>query len=296
MASSHATPHSATAASRYFVPEPSAWPFMLTASIVAVIVGVWSALEEKHLGPWIIYLGSAAMITVIFRWIRGVARESERGAYNTQVDATYRWGMSWFIFSEVMFFGAFFGALWYARNLSVPWLGGEGGKAIANFLWQGYEAVWPTNGPALQGGAFETIPAWELPFVNTLLLLTSGVTITMAHHALKENHRRACVLWMWATVALGSAFLVCQATEYIHAYHELNLTLGSGVYGSTFFMLTGFHGMHVTLGTIMLISITGRLMVGHFKPDSHFGFEGVAWYWHFVDVVWIGLFIFVYVL
>ncbi|MEK6806559.1 MAG: cytochrome c oxidase subunit 3 [Pseudomonadota bacterium] len=294
MASSHAP---ATAgASRYFVPEPSAWPFMLTASIVAVIVGVWGFLEEKNIGPWLTWIGAAAMITVIFRWIRGVARESERGAYNTQVDATYRWGMSWFIFSEVMFFGAFFGALWYARNLSVPWLGGEGGKAIAQFLWQGYDAVWPTNGPAQQGGAFETVAAWELPFVNTLLLLTSGVTITIAHHALKENHRRACILWMWATVALGAGFLGCQAYEYVHAYHELNLTLGSGVYGSTFFMLTGFHGMHVTLGTIMLISITGRLMAGHFKPDSHFGFEGVAWYWHFVDVVWIGLFIFVYVL
>ncbi len=291
MASSHGAP-----ASRYFVPDPSAWPFALTAGIVSVIIGVWAYLEEQDIGPWFTYAGSALMIFIIFRWIRGVARESEAGAYNAQVDATYRWGMSWFIFSEVMFFGAFFGALFYARELSVPWLGGEGGKANANFLWQGYEAVWPTNGPGHVGGAFETIPAWGLPFVNTLLLLSSGVTITLAHHALKENHRRACILWMWATVGFGVAFLVCQASEYVHAYHELNLTLGSGVYGSTFFMLTGFHGMHVTLGTIMLITITGRLMSGHFKPDSHFGFEGVAWYWHFVDVVWIGLFIFVYVL
>ena len=293
MASSHA----AAPASRYFVPEPSAWPFALTAALATVIVGVWSYLEEKSVGNLPIYVGSAVAIFIIFRWLRGVSLESERGAYNTQVDATYRWGMSWFIFSEVMFFAAFFGALFYARQLSLPWLGGEGAKLATNLvLWPTFENVWPTNGPAAIGGAFETIPAWGLPFVNTLLLLTSGITITLAHHALKENHRTACIVWMWATVALGVIFLICQGVEYAHAYSELNLTLGSGVYGSTFFMLTGFHGMHVTLGTIMLIAITGRLMSGHFKPDSHFGFEGVAWYWHFVDVVWVGLFVFVYIL
>jgi len=291
---SHAQPTSDK--QRYFVPDPSAWPFVLTAGLAAIVMGVWSSLEDKSLGSIPIYAGVALSAFIIFRWFQGVARESERGAYGKQVDTTYRMAMAWFIFSEVMFFGAFFGALYYTRTMSVPWLGGENAKGVANLLWTGYEAAWPTNGPAALGGAYQTISAWGLPFINTCLLLTSGVTITMAHHALKDNKRTACIVWMWATVALGVVFLYCQAEEYIHAYRELNLTLGSGVYGSTFFMLTGFHGMHVTLGTLMLFVITCRLMNGHFKPDSHFGFEGVAWYWHFVDVVWVGLFIFVYIL
>lgn len=280
---------------RYFVPAPSAWPFVLTAGLVATIIGVAGYLEDQNIGPLPIWIGAAVSIYIIFRWFRGIARESEGGLYSAQVDRTYRWGMSWFIFSEVMFFGAFFGALFYARSLSLPWLGGEGSKLATHLtLWPGFEAVWPSNGPANLGGEFETIPAFGVPLLNTIILLTSGFTITMAHHALKENKRLACILWMWATVALGVSFLFLQAEEYIHAYTELNLTLHSGIYGSTFFMLTGFHGMHVTLGTIMLIVITLRLMAGHFKPDAHFGFEGVAWYWHFVDVVWIGLFIVVY--
>ena len=290
--------HSAPAAadtSRYFVPAPSAWPFLLTVGLVTLFYGVSGYLEEKTWGSLPIYAGLALAFTIIYLWFRGVAGESEGGSYNPQVDRTYRWGMSWFIFSEVMFFGAFFGALFYARGLSLPWLGGEGAKIATNvFLWPGFENVWPSNGPAGLGGAFETIPAFDVPLVNTIILLTSGVTITMAHHALKESHRTACILWMWATVALGCLFLFFQAEEYIHAYNDLNLTMGSGIYGSTFFMLTGFHGMHVTLGTFMLFVITLRLMKGHFKPDSHFGFEGVAWYWHFVDVVWLGLFVVVY--
>jgi len=283
--------------SRYFVPSPSAWPFVMTAGVALMLYSISHSLEGVGWGPIPIVGGFALASYIIFLWFRGVARESEGGLYNAQVDATYRMGMAWFIFSEVMFFGAFFGALFYTRELSVPWLAGFGSKAATHAeLWSGFDAAWPTNGPALLGGAFETVGAWGVPFLNTCLLLASGVTITMAHHALKANHRGACILWMWATVALGATFLYFQAEEYMHAYHELNLTLHSGVYGSTFFMLTGFHGMHVTLGTLMLIVITLRLMSGHFKPDSHFGFEGVAWYWHFVDVVWIGLFVFVYVI
>jgi cytochrome c oxidase subunit 3 len=293
----HAATVSTTRPSRYFVPAPSAWPFVLTIALGSLLYGVGSYLEDRHLGPIPIVGGALLAIFIIFRWFHGVARESETGQYNAQVDQTYRWGMSWFIFSEVMFFGAFFGALFYTRELSVPWLGGEGAKAITNYvLWPNFDAAWPTNGPGHVGGSFDTISPWSLPLVNTILLLTSSVTITFAHHAIKENHRRTCILWMCATIALGITFLYCQATEYLEAYKQLNLTLGSGVYGSTFFMLTGFHGLHVTLGTIMMISITGRLIAGHFKPDSHFGFEGVAWYWHFVDVVWVGLFIFVYIL
>ncbi len=284
----------ATGNTRYFVPAPSAWPFMLTVGLIALVYGVGGFLEDRHLGPIPIYAGIVLSIGVIYSWLRGVALESEGGLYGAQVDRTYRWAMTWFIFSEVMFFGAFFGALFYARELSLPWLAAEGAKAGNAFLWPGFEAVWPSNGPANVGGAFKTIPAFSVPLLNTLILLSSGVTITLAHHALKEGKRTATILWMWATVALGASFLYLQAHEYMEAYRELNLTLGSGIYGSTFFMLTGFHGMHVTLGTIMLTVITLRLMKGHFKPDSHFGFEGVAWYWHFVDVVWLGLFVVVY--
>jgi cytochrome c oxidase subunit 3 len=289
---SHAKPDT----SRYFVPDPSYYPFALTAGLVATIVGVGGYLEEKHVGLLPVLVGTAAALAIIYLWFHKVSRESEGGFYGAQVDRTFRWGMSFFIFSEVMFFGAFFGALFYARALSVPWIGGEGAKLSTHlFLWPDFAIAWPTNGPGGVGGDFKTIPEWGIPFFNTVLLVTSSFTVTWAHHALKESKRQACILWMLLTIALGATFLYFQAYEYVHAYRDLNLTLGSGIYGSTFFMLTGFHGMHVTLGTLMLIVITARLAFGHFKPESHFGFEGVAWYWHFVDVVWIGLFTFVYV-
>ena len=207
-------------------------------------------------------------------------------------------GMMWFIFSEVMFFAAFFGALFYARMFALPWLSGDGDGALTNeFLWQRLHRRLADQRPGRRSAAhFETIPAWGLPLLNTLILLTSGVTITIAHHALKAGNRRSLLIWLGATVLLGALFLFFQAEEYIHAYTELNLTLGSGIYGSTFFMLTGFHGMHVTLGAIMLAVIWLRCAKGHFSKDHHFAFEAVAWYWHFVDVVWLGLFLFVYVL
>ncbi|WP_029891716.1 cytochrome c oxidase subunit 3 [Polycyclovorans algicola] len=280
---------------RYFVPAPSAWPFLMTMALAIMVVGLSNFLESKSFGTIPALAGLAMVFYVSFAWFANVISESERGEYGKQVDMTYRWSMGWFIFSEVMFFAAFFGALFYARGLSLPWLSGAGEKIETNLqIWQGFEAVWPSNGPAALGGDFQTIPAFDVPLINTLLLLSSGVTLTLAHHALKENHRGICILWMWATVSLGVVFLGFQGYEYIHAYRDLNLTLGSGIYGSTFFMLTGFHGMHVILGTLMLFVITLRLMKGHFKPEAHFGYEAVAWYWHFVDVVWLGLFVVVY--
>ncbi len=254
-------------------------------------------LNGSGAAAWTMLAGLAIIVYMLFGWFGEVIRESESGMYNAQVDSSFRLGMAWFIFSEIMFFACFFGALFYARALVVPWLGGEGSGASTNeFLWQGFVAHWPTNGPAEIGGDFRTIPAFGVPFINTLILLTSGVTITLAHHALKAGQRKPLVVWLAATVALGAVFMFLQVEEYREAYLELGLTLGSGIYGSTFFMLTGFHGMHVTLGAIMLAVITVRCMRGHFKPDAHFGFEAVAWYWHFVDVVWLGLFVFVYVL
>lgn len=283
---------------QYFVPEGSAWPFMMTVSMAVALGGFATWLNNgDQAGPIIMAIGMAMIFTMSFVWFRGVIHENRTGAYGAWEDRTFRWAMSWFIFSEVMFFGAFFGALFYARMLAVPWLGGNGSEFLTNdVLWQGFEAQWPTNGPTNVGGSFETIGAWGLPFVNTILLLSSGVTITIAHWGLKSGNRLQLILGQAATIALGIAFLYCQATEYAAAYLHHNLTLGSGIYGSTFFMLTGFHGLHVTLGTIMLIVILLRCMKGHFSAHDHFGFEGVAWYWHFVDVVWLGLFVFVYVL
>lgn len=280
----------------YYVPHHSPWPFAGSITLFITMVGVANWMNGHAWGQPVFYIGLVATLAVLFAWFGNVISESIAGKYNEKVDASFRMGMMWFIFSEVMFFAAFFGALFYARQFALPWLSGEGDGALTNqFLWQGFVAGWPTNGPAGIGGAFQTIPAWGLPLINTLILLTSGVTITIAHHALKAGHRKSLLVWLGATVLLGCIFLFYQAEEYIHAYHDLNLTLGSGIYGSTFFMLTGFHGMHVFLGTLMLAIIWLRCLKGHFSKDHHFGFEAVAWYWHFVDVVWLGLFLFVYV-
>jgi cytochrome c oxidase subunit III len=287
--------HAAHDSDKYYIPHGSKWPAIGAVTLFVTMLGTAAVLNGSSLGPWIAYLGLAGVAYMFFGWFGTVIDESQRGLYNAGVDRSFRMGMTWFIFSEVMFFAAFFGALYYARQLSVPWLGGEGSKFMTNlFLWEGFESSWPTNGPADVGGQFETIPAFGLPAINTAILLTSGVTITIAHHALKAGNRGMLKVFLALTFLLGFAFVGLQAEEYIHAYTELNLTLGSGVYGSTFFMLTGFHGLHVTLGAIMLLVIWLRVMKGHFTPTHHFAFEAVAWYWHFVDVVWLGLFIFVY--
>ncbi|MGX5729312.1 cytochrome c oxidase subunit 3 [Pseudoxanthomonas beigongshangi] len=281
----------------YFVPHSSKWPFVGSISMFVTMFGVASWLNDAAWGKWTFFAGVFLLCATLFMWFGDVIRESVSGNYNKQVDVSFRMGMVWFIFSEVMFFAAFFGALFYARQFALPWLGGEGDGVMTNaLLWDGFSSAWPSAGPGQVGGQFQTIPAWGLPLLNTLILLTSGVTITIAHHALKAGHRKQLLVFLGLTVLLGCTFLFFQAEEYIHAYKELNLTLGSGIYGSTFFMLTGFHGAHVTLGTIMLAIIWLRCARGHFSKDDHFGFEAVAWYWHFVDVVWLGLFLFVYVL
>ena len=281
----------------YYVPHSSRWPFLGSIALFTTMIGVGSWLNEVSWGKPTFFVGIALMIGVLFGWFGDVIRESLTGKYNKQVDTSFRMGMVWFIFSEVMFFAAFFGALFYARQFALPWLGGEGdGMSTNSLLWSTFSTAWPSNGPAAIGGAFQTIPTWGAPLLNTLILLSSGVTVTIAHHALKAGHRKQLLVFLGLTVLLGAAFLFFQAEEYVHAYQELNLTLGSGIYGSTFFMLTGFHGLHVTLGTIMLAIIWFRCARGHFSRDDHFAFEAVAWYWHFVDVVWLGLFMFVYVL
>ena len=284
--------------SKYYIPHDSPWPIFGSVSLFTMMFGAIGWLNEWY-GPFVFFIGLALLVCMFIGWFRVVIGENQAGTFNMQVDKSFRMGMMWFIFSEVMFFAVFFGALFYARQFSVPWIAGDGAKIFNRLLlWKDFENVWPTNGPAKVGprvdGSFEIIPALGLPAWNTAILLTSGVTITIAHHALREGKRGILNLFLFLTFALGFLFVTLQAKEYMHAYHALGLQLGTGIYGSTFFMLTGFHGFHVTLGAIMLVCIWLRTLNGHFTPNRHFGFEAVAWYWHFVDVVWLGLFIFVY--
>jgi cytochrome c oxidase subunit 3 len=278
----------------YYVPAPSAYPIIGSTAILFMGSGAALTMNKMETGYWLLAIGFAILIYMLFGWFGAVARESEGGKYGEQVDKSFRWGMSWFILTEVMFFCAFFGALWYMRNLSIPWLAEES-TVLGNEFWSSYDGTWPTAGPGTHD-PFTPMGAWGLPAINTLLLLTSGVTCTLAHWAIKANNRSGLKNWLLATILLGVTFIGCQAYEYMHAYSDLNLMLTTGAYGSTFFMLTGFHGFHVTVGTIMLIVIWFRSVAGHFTPEKHFGFEGVAWYWHFVDVVWLGLFVFVYLM
>ncbi|MBA3581164.1 MAG: cytochrome c oxidase subunit 3 [Gammaproteobacteria bacterium] len=282
----------------YYIPHSTNWwPIFGSVGLTTLLGGFSILLNGHSVGAIAMWAGLAITLFMMIGWFGTVIRESEKQMYSAQVDISFRWGMFWFIFSEVMFFAAFFGALYYARTLSLPWLGGEGsGVATNEWLWPQFSNVWPSNGPGKIGGQYEAMGAMGIPLLNTIILVTSGATITWAHHALKAGHRRQLIAGLALTVLLGFAFIGFQAYEYIHAYHELNLTMASGIYGSTFYMLTGFHGAHVTIGAIMLAVILVRCIKGHFTPEKHFAFEAAAWYWHFVDVVWFGLFIFVYCL
>ncbi|MDH5183502.1 MAG: cytochrome c oxidase subunit 3 [Gammaproteobacteria bacterium] len=283
----------------YYLPEPSKWPIIGSIGLFTALFGLATALPGAGGGEMgsltVTYIGLAIIAFMMFGWFGQVVGESQSGAYNAQVDRSFRMGMMWFIFSEVMFFAAFFGVLFYARQFSGPWLSGEGNNAMTNeLLWKGFEYVWPNNGPANVGGDYLVMPAWGIPAINTLILLTSGLTVTWAHWGLKKANRKQLIIGLFLTVVLGFLFVALQAYEYMHAYNDLNLKMGTGIYGSTFYMLTGFHGLHVSIGAIMLLVMLFRSMKGHFTEKNHFAFEAAAWYWHFVDVVWLGLFIFVY--
>ena len=280
---------------RYYVPHDSHWPIVGAVALLLLMVGVSVWLNGTGFGFYVMLLGLAALVFMIAGWFNDVIGESIGGRYNDQVDMSFRMGMFWFIFSEVMFFAAFFSALFYARNMAVPWLGGSSNNFFTNLLiWDGFESTWPTNGPANVGGDYEYMGPFGLPLINTAILLTSSVTLTIAHHAIQAGKRSQMYVFLAATFLLGFIFVFLQAEEYIHAYQDLNLKLTSGIYGSTFFMLTGFHGLHVTIGAVILLVIWLRAIKGHFTPRQHFAFEAAAWYWHFVDVVWLALYVFVY--
>ncbi len=286
----------------YYLPAPSHWPIIGSIGMFIMLFGFASALPGTSDGEMgnltMMYIGMAIIIFMMIGWFGQVIGESQAGKYDAQVDTSFRMGMVWFIFSEVMFFAAFFGALFYVRQFAIPWIDGAGNNAATGeLLWPNFSSEWPLlNNPDAEKYVKpdSVIGAWGIPFYNTLILLTSGVTVTFAHWALKKGNQGGTTMWLFATVALGAVFVALQAWEYGHAYGDLNLKLSSGIYGSTFFMLTGFHGLHVTIGAIMLFVMMIRSAKGHFTPKNHFAFEAAAWYWHFVDVVWLGLFIFVY--
>jgi cytochrome c oxidase subunit 3 len=289
----------------YYVPHSSKLPIFASIGIFLTVFGIGHILNDlsagvdSAFGMVTLILGGLVMGLTLFFWFSKVIEENYKQLYSNQMNRSYVWGMSWFIFSEVMFFAAFFGALFYVRVFVVDWIGGVGDRGPSGMLWPNYEPHWPllnTPDPERFPGASGVIPAMGLPLVNTLLLVTSSFTVSFAHHAIKEGNRKRIIQWLTVTVTLGLIFLFVQGYEYVHAYNDLGLTLGSGIYGTTFFMLTGFHGAHVTLGTFMLLIMLFRALKGHFTDDNCFGFEAAAWYWHFVDVVWIALFIFVYVL
>jgi len=308
--------------SSYYVPESSKLPLIAATGMGLMAYGAASWVVSGS--NTVFLIGAVVMFCVMYKWWSTVIDENMQGLANDQLKHSYVLGMLWFIFSEVMFFAAFFGALFYVRAIVNPWLGGDAAfgmfdntptdAAVANnvHLWPGYETQWPvmvTPDQAANGDAAQFVgpdqsmsfPGWDrllqwLPLWNTLVLLSSSFTVHVAHTALKNNNRKKFLQWLGLTVAMGAFFLVLQVEEYVEAYQHMGLTLESGIYGTTFFMLTGFHGAHVTLGTIMLLIAFLRGLKGHFKSDDQFGFEAAAWYWHFVDVVWVGLFIFVYVL
>ena len=286
----------------YYVPAQSHWPIVGAVALFFIAIGAGSYVsnmnsEESGYGGYLLIAGIAMVIYMLYGWFSNVISESMSGKYSHQMDTSFRQGMSWFIFSEVMFFAAFFGALLYARTFSIPWLDGEGNNAMtAAVLWPEFTAAWPLL--KTPDGTTTTAMGWYgLPLINTILLLTSSITAHFAHVSLEQNKRPQLKFWLGFTILLGLVFLYLQVLEYSHGYsEEMKLYLTSGIYGNTFYLLTGFHGMHVTLGTVMLIAMFIRIYKGHFTPENHFAFQAASWYWHFVDVVWVMLFVFVYIL
>lgn len=292
----------------YFIADPSYWPMIGCLGLFTTVLGLVQTLHQSTFGPYIMAAGILALIFTMYGWFGAVIKESLQGLHSEQMDKTYRWGMFWFIVSEIALFLSFFLALFYTRIFGIPELGGDPwhfaqalnmykGGATHEYLWPHFESVWPllkNPNPALFKGPEAVIYTWGIPALNTLLLLSSAVTVTWAHWGLKKGNHKQVIIGLMMTIMLGIIFEGFQAHEYHEAYTELGLTLASGIYGTTFFTLTGLHALHVSMGIIMLTIILIRCMRRHFLPEHHFAFEAVSWYWHFVDVVWLFLFIFVY--
>ncbi|MDB4490985.1 cytochrome c oxidase subunit 3 [Luminiphilus sp.] len=314
---------------KYYVPESSSLALRATIGLVTTVFGAGLMLNDMTFGDpeasssakWVLIAGLVFFVMTLSSWFGTAIRENLQGMNSAQLSHSYVLGMFWFIFSEVMFFAAFFGALFYVRQLAGPWLAGEGeGGRMNGLLWPGFEFNWPPTATPQEavGGADSQLIAnnglfttsersmafadahhWYqwLPMWNTLILLTSSFTCHVAHTGILKGNRKQFNVWLGITVALGIIFLALQVAEYYEAYAHFGLTLNSGIYGSTFFMLTGFHGFHVAMGmTMLLIQFIRSVKGKHFTAAEHFGFEASSWYWHFVDVVWVFLFLFVYIL
>jgi cytochrome c oxidase subunit 3 len=266
----------------YHLVDPSPWPIVGAASATIMATGavMWMkamTVAGMHLGPLVFGAGTLGVLYTMLSWWMDVVREAEHEGHHTRVvQMHHRYGMLMFIASEVMFFVAWFWAYFDASIYA--------GEAINYTRKEFTGGVWPPTGIA-------TFDPWHLPLLNTLILLTSGTTVTWAHHALITGDRRGLKQGLWLTVVLGVIFTICQAYEYSHA----TFGFSGHIYGSTFFMATGFHGFHVIIGTIFLIVCLLRALAGQFTPKEHFGMEAAAWYWHFVDVVWLFLFFTIYV-
>ena len=273
----------------YHLLPPSPWPLVGSASATIMALGLvmWmKGLFGVEKSPWLFLAGLAGVLYTMFGWWSDVIKESKAGDHTPVVSIGLRYGMIMFIASEVMFFVAWF---WIFFEMALF----HGHRTLSSI--EEVRAAWATWPPA----GIETVPAWNLPLLNTLILLLSGTTVTWAHHALQQGDRQGAKIALVLTVALGAVFTAVQAYEYQHIIHE-NLffndeAANSGLYGSIFFMATGFHGFHVLIGTIFLAVCLIRLLRGGMTPQKHFGFEAAAWYWHFVDVVWLFLFAFIYV-
>ena len=272
--------------------NPSPWP--LVGSISAFVLAIGAIQFMRDGAPMIMGIGFALVILTMFLWWRDVVREAERfGDHTPVVQIHNRYGMILFIASEVMFFVAWFWAFFDASLFpdevrQIVTAGGSEetiGMVSRNEVTKG---IWPPEGT-------KTFDPWGLPLVNTLILLLSGTTVTWAHHSLVEGNRKGLIWGLVLTIILGVIFTICQAYEYMHAGFAFKQASGGNIYGSTFFMATGFHGFHVIVGTITLTVMLFRALAGHFTPKQHFGFEAAAWYWHFVDVVWLFLFACIYV-
>lgn len=292
----------------YYIADPSYWPLFGSLGVFSTVVGFVNILHNNNLGIYLSCLGALLLAITIAGWFGAVVKENLSGLHSQQMDRTYRWAMVWFIVSEVSLFGAFFFALFYVRIFSVPELGGvptqfakdlwlHGSFFTHKLLWPNFQAAWPLlQNPSanLFPGPKQVMDTWGIPAINTFILLSSAVTVTWAHWGLKKNRRWQVNLGLAITVALGLVFVSMQAHEYYIAGSEYHLTLNSGIYGTTFYLLTGLHAFHVSLGVALLTIILVRCLRGHFLPTQHFAFEAVSWYWHFVDVVWLFLFLFVY--
>ena len=274
----------------YFVPEPVSWPLMSAAALLLMAFGAAAWLNEGAAGPYILVLGLLVLVAMVFSWFRGLISEGRSGLYDAQVEAAIRGGMAWFIFSEILVFGALFAALFYERFIAVP---GLASGDTHTFLWPAFHGGWPASGPSI-AGTFTAMKPWSIPALNTLMLLSSGIAISLANVALNRSRRGLMIGLVLTTVVLGLLFLRLQASEYYHAYTALNLSLATGAYGGTFFILTGLHGLHVAIGTAFMIVTLQRMVRGDFTAKHHLGFQAATWDWHFVGIVWLILFVLVY--